>query len=87
VRSILPRQLRGRGLAKEKTAPIVYTLASCPACKKLKEDWTLEKIVFDERQVDQSQALLDEALVYGDMVPIVVYPDKRVEIGYKGMIG
>jgi glutaredoxin len=87
---MLPREPRVKGQASDKAAtkpPIVYTLASCPACKKLKEDWTLEGKAFEERQVDQSQAVLDEALNYGDMVPIVVYPDKRVEMGYKGMIG
>ncbi len=67
--------------------PIVYTLPSCPACTKLKQDWTADSIAFEERTVDENQSALDEALQYGDMVPIVVHPDGRVEVGYKGMIG
>ncbi len=67
--------------------PIVYTVSTCPACLKLKKDWTSQGIEFEERQVDEIQALLDEALKYGDMVPIIVYGDGRVEVGYANMIG
>ncbi|MBM3959661.1 MAG: hypothetical protein FJ314_07815 [SAR202 cluster bacterium] len=67
--------------------PIVYTLPTCPACLKLKEDWTAEGKAFEERMVSESQAFLEEALVHGDMVPITVYPDGRAEVGYKRMIG
>ena len=66
---------------------VIYTLPSCPACNKLKEDWTKEGIKFEERQVSENQELLDEALKFGDMVPIIVHPDGRVEVGYKNMIG
>jgi len=68
------------------TKPIVYTLTTCPACVVMKEDWTKEGIEFEERQVDESQAWLDEARTYGDVVPIVVYPDGKVTMGYKDMI-
>ncbi|MBI4219194.1 MAG: hypothetical protein HY682_03545 [Chloroflexi bacterium] len=67
--------------------PVVYTLPSCHASEKLKEDWTREGIEFEERVVSESQEALDEALGYGDMVPIIVYPDGRVELGYKNLIG
>jgi glutaredoxin-related protein len=67
--------------------PIIYTVSTCPASAKIREDWTKEGREFEERQVDKSQAWLDEALKYGDMVPIAVYSDGRVEIGYKNMIG
>ena len=69
------------------TKPLVYTLTTCPACMKLKADWSKQGIVFEERAVDQDQIWLDEALKYGDMVPIIVYPDRRVEVGYANMIG
>jgi glutaredoxin len=69
------------------SVPIVYTLPSCPPCLKLKEDWTAKGIKFEERPVNESQEVLDEELKYGDMVPIVVYPDGRVELGYNDMIG
>jgi glutaredoxin len=67
--------------------PIVYTVSSCPASIKLKEDWTSHGQDFEERQTDQNQSYLDEALKYADSVPIVVYGDGRVEVGYKNMIG
>ena len=44
-------------------------------------------VEYDERRVDQSQDTLDEALDYGDSVPIIVYPDGRVEEGFEGEIG
>jgi len=37
--------------------------------------------------VDKNQAWLEEALKYGDMVPIIVYQDGRVEVGYANLIG
>lgn len=66
--------------------PIVYTLRTCPACIKLKESLTQRGIDFEEREVDDNQTWLNEALKYGDMVPITVYADGRVEIGYANMI-
>ncbi len=67
--------------------PTVYTLSTCPACNRLKEDWAGQGIEFEERQVDVSQAWLDEALKYGDRVPIIIHEDGRVEVGYANMIG
>ena len=66
--------------------PVVYTLSACPACIKLKEDWASQGREFEERQVDDNQIWLDEALSYGNTVPIVVYEDGRVETGYANMI-
>lgn len=66
---------------------IVYTLRTCPACIKLKKDWTGQGVEFEERQLDGNQAWLDEAVKYGDQVPLIVYGDGRVEVGYLNMIG
>ena len=66
---------------------IVYTVSTCPASLKLKRDWAEQGKEFEERQVDQNQKWLDEALKYGDMVPIVVYANGRVKVGYQNMIG
>ena len=66
--------------------PIIYTLRTCPACIQLKENWLARGKEFEERLVDENQAWLNEALKYGDLVPIVVYEDGRVEIGYANMI-
>lgn len=67
--------------------PIVYTLSTCPTCVKLREAWTSQGIAFEERVVDDNQEYLDEAQKYGDAVPIVVYPDGRVEQGFEGEHG
>ena len=65
---------------------IVYSLRTCNACRQLREDWASEGIAFEERQVDDNQEWLDKARELGDQVPIIVYPDGRVEVGYKNMI-
>ncbi len=68
--------------------PIVYTLEGCPACEALKEDWDKRGVEYDERRVDEDQALLDEALEYGSTVPIIRWSDGRIEEGkYKGVHG
>ena len=67
--------------------PIVYTLTVCPACDVLRAAWKREGIKYEERRVDQSQDTLDEALNYADTVPIIIHPDGKVEVGYKGMTG
>lgn len=67
--------------------PIVYTLPSCRACATLKADWAKEGVQFEERLVSENQEWLDQALGYADMVPIIVHPGGRVEIGYKNLIG
>jgi glutaredoxin len=67
--------------------PIVYTIRGCDACVKLLKKWDAEGRPYDERRVELSQATLDEARKYGDMVPIVVYPDGHVEQGFEGTLG
>ena len=67
--------------------PVVYTLTVCPACDTLRSAWGKQGIVYEERRVDQSQETLDQALEYADTVPIIVYPDGRVEIGFEGHTG
>ncbi len=67
--------------------PIVYTLTVCPDCDALRAAWKREGVEYEERRVDQSQDTLDEALDYADTVPIIVHPDGKVEVGFKGMTG
>ena len=67
--------------------PTVYTLTVCSACDRLRKVWGQQGIAFEERRVDQSQEALDEALLYGDTVPIIVHPDGRVETGFEGETG
>ncbi len=67
--------------------PVVYTLTVCPACDRLRESWRRQGIEYEERRVDQSQETLDAALWYADTVPIIVYPDGNVEVGFEGHTG
>ena len=67
--------------------PVVYTLTVCPACDALREAWRRQGIAYEERRVDQSQETLDRALEYADKVPIILYPDGRVVIGFEGQTG
>ncbi len=67
--------------------PIVYTIRGCDACVKLLEKWQAEGKAYEERRVELSQDTMDEARKYGDMVPIVVWPDGRVEQGFEGALG
>jgi glutaredoxin len=71
----------------DKQAPVVYTIRGCDACLKLLRKWDAEGILYEERRVELSQALLDEARTYASMVPIVVWPDGRVEQGFEGSLG
>jgi glutaredoxin len=67
--------------------PVVYTIRGCDACVKLLRKWDAERVAYEERHVELSQAVLDEARQYGDLVPIVVWPDGRVEQGFGDTIG
>ena len=67
--------------------PVVYTLTVCPACDALRAAWKKQGIEYEERRVDQAQETLDDALWYADTVPIIIYPDGKVEVGFEGMTG
>ena len=67
--------------------PVVYTLTVCPACDALRAAWKRDGIEYQEIRVDQNQSDLDTALDYADTVPIIIYPNGRVEVGFEGMTG
>jgi len=67
--------------------PVVYTIRGCDSCVKLIKKFEADGIVFEERRVELSQATLDEARRYGSIVPIIVWPDGRVEQGFGDSIG
>jgi glutaredoxin len=69
------------------TKPIVYTIRGCDACMKLLQKWDSEGVNYDERRVELDQATLDEARRYGRLVPIVVWPEGRVEQGFGDSFG
>jgi hypothetical protein len=67
--------------------PIVYTIRGCDACVKLLKKWDADGTAYEERRVETDQAILDAARRYGDMVPIVVWPDGTVEQGFEDSLG
>ena len=67
-------------------APIVYTIRGCDACVKLLRKLDAEQVTYEERH-ELSQEVLNEARRFGDLVPIVVWPDGRVEQGFGDTIG
>ena len=74
-------------MAVQNEIPIVYTIRGCDSCVKLLRKWDAENINYDERREELSQATLDEARRYGELVPIVVWPDGRVEQGFEDSFG
>mgnify|MGYP001270891735 CR=1 FL=1 len=84
--NVKPKLEVQKNMAEQKL-PIVYTIRGCDACVKLLDKWNGEGIEFEERRADLSQEILDEARTFGDVVPIVVYPDGKVEEGFEGGIG
>lgn len=69
------------------TVPIVYTIQGCDACVKLLSKWNDEGVSFEERRADLSQDIMEEARKYGNVVPIILYPDGTTEEGFEGGIG
>jgi hypothetical protein len=56
--------------------PIVYTLPDCPVCLKPEDNGHRVR-----------QEWLEEALALADTVPIILWPDGRVEVGFEGEEG
>ena len=73
--------------AADTLLPIVYTIRGCEACVRLLRKWDADGVRYEEKRVELSQATLDEARRYGAMVPIVVWPDGKVEQGFEGAFG
>ncbi|MBI4203035.1 MAG: hypothetical protein HY532_07995 [Chloroflexi bacterium] len=67
--------------------PIVYSIRGCDACVKLQRKWDAEGVQYEMRYAEDSQELMDEARRYGNVVPIILWPDGRVEEGFEGGIG
>ncbi len=70
-----------------RTIPIIYTIRGCDACVKLMKKLDAEGVKYEERQAELSQEIMDEARSFGNVVPIIRWPDGRVEEGFEGGIG
>ena len=67
--------------------PIVYTIRGCGACVQLLAKFDADGVVYEERRAELSQEIMDEARALGGAVPIVLWPDGRVDQGFAGHIG
>ena len=67
--------------------PRVYTIRGCDAYVKLLRKLDADGVAYEERRVELDQAVLNEARKYGNLVPIVVWPDGKVQQGFGDTIG
>lgn len=66
---------------------IVYTLRNCPTSDKAKATLIERGVAIEERRVDEKVEWWDEALKYSLTVPVIIWDDGRVEIGWEGEHG
>ena len=66
---------------------IFYTLRNCPTCDKARDGLRERGVEFEERQVDTNEEWWEEALKYAFTVPVIVWGEDDVEIGWQGEHG
>ena len=66
---------------------IMYTLRNCPTCDKARAGLTERGIEFEERGVDENEEWWEEALKYAFAVPVIIWGEGDVEIGWAGEHG
>jgi glutaredoxin len=68
-------------------AMIMYTLRNCPTCDKARSVLNERGLEFEERRVDENAEWWDEALNYGMTVPVIIWDNGDIEIGWEGEHG
>jgi glutaredoxin len=66
---------------------IMYTLSHCATCDKARVTLSERGVEFEERRVDESEEWWEEALKYGFTVPVIIWGEGDVEIGWEGEHG
>jgi glutaredoxin len=66
---------------------IVYSLRNCPTSDKAKAALTGRGVSFEERRVDDEVRWWEEALKYSLTVPVIIWENGDVEIGWEGEHG
>ncbi len=66
---------------------IMYTLGNCPACDRARAGLAERGVEFEERRVDENEEWWEEALKYAFTVPIIIWDEGDVEIGWEGEHG
>ena len=68
-------------------ATVIYTLRNCPTCDKAMAAMRERGVAFDERRVDDNAEWWEEALKYAVTVPVILWENGDVEIGWEGEHG
>ena len=66
---------------------ILYTAPNCGTSDRAREDLIAEGVDFEERDVMKDKQWFDDVLKHTIFVPLVVHPDGKIEIGWKGRVG
>ncbi len=66
---------------------IMYTLRNCPTCDKARAALSERGVEYEERRVDDSEEWWEEALKYAFTVPVIIWGEGDVEIGWEGEHG
>ncbi len=68
---------------------IMYTLERCPVCVKAKRVLTERGVVFEERVCDGRPDYVKDVWQASKQgtVPIILWPDGRIEVGIDGQHG
>jgi len=68
-------------------ATVIYTLRNCPTCDKAMAAMRQRGVDLEERRVDDSAEWWEEALKYAVTVPVILWENGDVEIGWEGEHG
>lgn len=66
---------------------LMYTLGNCPTCDSARAALGERGIEFEERRVDENEEWWEEAIKYAFTVPIIIWGEGDVEIGWQGEHG
>jgi glutaredoxin len=66
---------------------IVYTLRNCEVSEKAVAALTERGVDFEERRVDENADWWEEALNYSLAVPVIIWGEGDVELGWEGEHG
>lgn len=68
---------------------LLYTLSTCPTCDQARLALSDRGVAFEERVLDDREDWQDEVVRQSGQytVPVLVYPDGRVEVGLDGESG
>jgi glutaredoxin len=66
---------------------VLYTLRNCGTSDKARAALAERGVDFEERRVDENAGWWEEALRYSFTVPVIIWDNGDVEIGWEGEHG